>query len=228
MSGRHVRAGAHDRPDRALNGFAIEPAPREDRSSRRVGVRGEDAEQQVSGVHVVVTHLPRGRLGLDDGGARVAPEARHLHRALQRTAAARCERHTSEDAPVALLRTLSCHPEDGADLGPRAAFVTRGLHEVVDDLVPPDKLADVRDVHEILLRIFNKLSDALPEGLSIIPGDDASGLTPGKLVDVMASLLVDDAYERQSLLAEADVSRRQQLLRVQIRNMFNPTPLDEE
>ncbi len=100
--------------------------------------------------------------------------------------------------------------------------------EVVDDLIPPDRLAEVRDVHEILLKIFDKLSDALPEGLSIIPGDDARRLTPGKLVDVMASLLVDDAYERQSLLAEPDVSRRQQLLRVQIRNMFNPTPLDED
>lgn len=100
--------------------------------------------------------------------------------------------------------------------------------EVVDDLVPPDKLAEVRDVHEILIKIFDKLSDALPEGLSIIPGDDPRSLTPGNLVDVMASLLVDDAYERQSLLAEPDVSRRQQLLRVQIRNMFNPLPLEDD
>jgi Lon protease-like protein len=100
--------------------------------------------------------------------------------------------------------------------------------EVIDDLVPPGKKQEVEDVHTILLRIYEKLSDALPEGLSILPGVDIYTLSPGMLVDVMTSLLVDDSYERQSLLAEPDVSRRQQLLRVQIRNLFNPLPTEEE
>ena len=100
--------------------------------------------------------------------------------------------------------------------------------EVVEDLVVPGRETEVKDVHSILLKIFDKLAAALPDGYSILPGVDIDALEPGMLVDVMASLLVDDAYERQSLLGEPDVSRRQQLLRVQIRNMFNPLPAEED
>jgi len=100
--------------------------------------------------------------------------------------------------------------------------------DIVEDVIRPGLETEVRDVHDILLRIYEKLSDALPEGMAILPGVKVQDLDPGTLVDVMSSLLVDDAYERQSLLAEPDVARRQQLLRVQIRNMFNPLATEED
>jgi len=100
--------------------------------------------------------------------------------------------------------------------------------EILDDIIPEGREREVEDIHSILLSIFEKLADALPEGLTILPGADVHTLPPGPLVDVMTGLLVDDAYERQSLLAEPDVSRRQQLLRVQIRNMFNPNITTED
>lgn len=99
--------------------------------------------------------------------------------------------------------------------------------ETVPDSIPAGKGREVADVHTLLLEIFHKLSAALPSDLSILPGTDVNTLTPGMLTDVMASLLVNDPYERQSLLAESDVSRRQQLLRVQIQAMFNPNLTDE-
>jgi len=100
--------------------------------------------------------------------------------------------------------------------------------EIIDDIIPEGREREVEDIHSILLNIFEKLADALPEGLTILPGADVHTLPPGPLVDVMTGLLVDDTYERQSLLAEPDVSRRQQLLRVQIRNMFNPNITTED
>lgn len=94
--------------------------------------------------------------------------------------------------------------------------------EVLPDITQADREREIADVHSLLITIFEKLSAALPQDLSILPGTDVSSLSPGALTDVMASLLVNDAYERQSLLAETDVARRQQLLRVQIQTIFNP------
>ncbi len=94
--------------------------------------------------------------------------------------------------------------------------------QVVSDFVPLDKAREVAEVHGLLLKIFEKLSTALPKDLSILHETDVNSLTPGMLTDVMASLLVNDPYERQSLLSEPDVARRQQLLRIQIQTLFNP------
>lgn len=99
--------------------------------------------------------------------------------------------------------------------------------EVLPDIMQPGREREVTDVHELLINIFEKLSAALPSDLAILPGTDVSSLSPGALTDVMASLLVNDPYERQSLLAETDVARRQQLLRVQIQTIFNPNLTEE-
>lgn len=99
--------------------------------------------------------------------------------------------------------------------------------QVVSDYVPIDKTQEVVDTHDLLLKVFEKLSSALPQDMSILHENDVAALTPGMLCDIMSSLLVNDPYERQSLLAEADVARRQQLLRVQIQSLFNPIITDE-
>ena len=92
--------------------------------------------------------------------------------------------------------------------------------EIISDHIPSDKAREVQDVHEVLLQIITKLSTALPPDLKIYAGNDVSTLSPGMLTDVMTSLLVNDPYDRQSLLSEPDVARRQQLLRIQIQTML--------
>jgi Lon protease-like protein len=94
--------------------------------------------------------------------------------------------------------------------------------EIINDYVPAERATEVRDVHDILLEVLKKLSSALPPDLKIYAGDDLESLSPGMLTDVMASLLVNDPYDRQSLLSEPNVARRQQLLRIQIQAMLHP------
>lgn len=94
--------------------------------------------------------------------------------------------------------------------------------ELVPDYIPADHAVEVQDIHEILLQVLKKLSSTLPPDVKIYAGEDLNNLSPGMLTDIMASLLVNDPYDRQSLLAESNVARRQQLLRVQIQAMLNP------
>lgn len=98
--------------------------------------------------------------------------------------------------------------------------------EILHDFVPADKAREVIDVHEILLEVLRKLSAALPSDVKIFSGGSIDELSPAMLSDVMSSLLVNEPYERQSLLAELNVARRQQLLRVQIQAMLNEGLID--
>lgn len=99
--------------------------------------------------------------------------------------------------------------------------------EILPDEIPAGSADAVRDVHEILQEILLRLSGALPPDVKLFSGDDLQRLGPGELTDIMASLFVTEPYERQSLLAETNVSRRQQLLRVQIQAMINSSYTDE-
>lgn len=108
-----------------------------------------------------------------------------------------------------------------------AIYRSAEVHIVEDEIQPADA-DNVSTDHETLLTLYAKISAALPSGTSLHPGLDEKTVPPGTLVDVMSSLLVNDPYERQSLLSEPDVARRQQLLRVQIRSMFNPTSIIED
>ena len=100
--------------------------------------------------------------------------------------------------------------------------------EVIEDIISPETGHSINDVHDILIKIYQKISHALPTGMSLHPDMNLEDVSPGVLVDVMSSLLVDDPYERQSLLSEPDVARRQQLLRIQIKKMFNPLPTGDD
>lgn len=95
--------------------------------------------------------------------------------------------------------------------------------ELINDIIPAEQSRDVYDVHQILLEVLKKLSNAMPSDIKIHPGENLDNLSPGMLTDVMANLLVNDPYDRQSLLSDPNVARRQQLLRVQIQNLLNPS-----
>ena len=77
--------GSGSRPAAEATSVSTSAQVRPQRSSivapRRVGPGGEDAEEQVLGVHVVVTHSPRRDLRRDDGATRIGSEARHLRSA---------------------------------------------------------------------------------------------------------------------------------------------------
>lgn len=99
--------------------------------------------------------------------------------------------------------------------------------ELIQDYIPAEKAAEVQEVHDILLQVLKKLSSVLPDDVRIYTGTDLDSISPGQLTDVMTSLLVNDPYERQSLLSEPNVARRQQLLRVQIQHVLNAGPSEE-
>lgn len=99
--------------------------------------------------------------------------------------------------------------------------------EILPDIIPAGSAESVRDVHEILKEVMVRLAGALPPDVKLFSGNDLQRLGPGELADIMASLFVTEPYDRQSLLAETDVSRRQQLLRVQIQAMINSSYTDE-
>lgn len=92
--------------------------------------------------------------------------------------------------------------------------------EIVPDYVLPGQDEEVRRMHKSLQEILLRLSDALPAGYTMIPGQDMDTIGPGVLTDFLSSLLIDDPYERQSLLSEPSILRRQQLLRIQIKTIF--------
>ena len=130
MASRGIRAGPDDRRHLTLDAGPIEPARGEHGRSRGVEPGGEEPEQQVLGVDVVVGHRPCGCLRLDDGAPGIGPEPRHRGRA-----AAPDEWHASHEPAVALLSALTGDAEHGPDLCPGAPVATGGVDEVVDHLV---------------------------------------------------------------------------------------------
>jgi len=93
--------------------------------------------------------------------------------------------------------------------------------EIIQDHISADEAREVSDVHVILLEILKKLTDALPADVRVYTGPDAGEISPGALTDIMASLVVNDPYDRQSLLAEPNVAQRQKLLRIQMQAMLH-------
>lgn len=94
--------------------------------------------------------------------------------------------------------------------------------ETVPDIPPSDPQV-VETYTRAMKRLLHRIAIALPEfDLTIRPGL-MSELHPGIVADLIAHVLVDDPYERQSLLAEPDVTRRVQLARIRVRAMLRPS-----
>jgi hypothetical protein len=77
---------------------------------------------------------------------------------------------------------------------------------VLDD--PPRNAAELAESEASLRAFVEGLAGAMPEGGALLRHVAAAQPTPGALVDVMASALMIDADERQSLLETTDVMRR--------------------
>ncbi|MGI8908317.1 MAG: LON peptidase substrate-binding domain-containing protein [Candidatus Sumerlaeaceae bacterium] len=90
--------------------------------------------------------------------------------------------------------------------------------EIMKDVLQPEDREEVLWVHERLLELYKKLAAAMPETMSLI--DNPS---PGALIDAMADKLVENPYDKQSILSETNLARRQRLLRVQLRTMVKGT-----
>ena len=90
--------------------------------------------------------------------------------------------------------------------------------EVLKDTLQPDDSEEVLWVHERLLELYKKLVAAMPESMSLMESP-----SPGALIDIMADKLVENPYDKQSILSEVDIARRQRLLRVQLRAMVKGT-----
>lgn len=94
--------------------------------------------------------------------------------------------------------------------------------EPLRDNIDMQNHLELEVVHQRLLELYHKLGEALPETRTSLVRDaeapDVSGL-----VDIMASVFVENPYDKQSILSEPDVVRRQRLLRVQLRSMLRPS-----
>jgi Lon protease-like protein len=97
--------------------------------------------------------------------------------------------------------------------GSRGEYRTAQVEVVKENLQPEDR-EEVEWVHERLLELYRKLREAMPDVLAHIDHP-----APGTLIDIMADRLVENSYDKQSLLSETDIARRQRLLRVQLRTM---------
>lgn len=101
--------------------------------------------------------------------------------------------------------------------GTRGEYRTAEVEVLKDSLLPEDH-EEVMWVHERLMELYQKLLEAMPDVLLRVDSP-----TPGALIDVMADRLVENAYDKQSILSETDIARRQRLLRVQLRTMVKGT-----
>ena len=92
--------------------------------------------------------------------------------------------------------------------------------EVLKDFVPDESHAEVEELHQTLLPYFAKLVTVLPETVENIQPKSWEQPTAGVLADVLARILMDNAYDRQSMLSELDVLRRLRLITVRLRTMM--------
>lgn len=103
--------------------------------------------------------------------------------------------------------------------GQRGEYRTAEVEILRDSLSIEDR-EEVEWVHQRLLQLYRKLAAALPDTVQMVDGKIETEPEPGELVDAMASVFVEDAYDKQSMLSEPDIARRQRLLRVQLRSLL--------
>lgn len=90
---------------------------------------------------------------------------------------------------------------------------------VLDDMPIDRKQAEVRDLVMDLTAQCEAIGRHLKEGRGLIQSALASHPHPAVIADLLASHLVADPYERQSILEETDPLRRLKLVLVQARRL---------
>jgi Lon protease-like protein len=94
---------------------------------------------------------------------------------------------------------------------------------VLKEYIPIEKREEVDNVFPLLQRTLHKIVGAFPEIEQSMRGPALTKPTPGILADLLAFAFLDNAYEKQSMLSELDVSRRLRLLQVHMKNVLrNP------
>lgn len=92
---------------------------------------------------------------------------------------------------------------------------------VLQDQRLDDRRNETTEVREELFAACRELSKILPKYSSLIQGAWAIHPHPGIVVDSLASTLVLDAYDRQSILEESDPIRRMKLVNIQVRRILH-------
>ncbi len=106
--------------------------------------------------------------------------------------------------------------EQLTDAGYRLAQVN-----ILRDLPSSESDEALEIERERMLKIFHKLLMSMPEETRQAFRDDAWTDPPaGVLADLMAHLFAENAYAKQSILGELDVSRRLRLVQVQLRTLL--------
>jgi uncharacterized protein len=93
--------------------------------------------------------------------------------------------------------------------------------EMMEDIWPSDETETVTSNHHRLMSVFQKLESTLPDTVTLPRLKTAEPPTAGELTDILASVFVEDAYDKQCLLSETNVARRQRLLEVQLNTLFH-------
>lgn len=110
----------------------------------------------------------------------------------------------------------------------RAHILSEAMHgdyrtaevEVIHENLEDTDAEEVMWVHGRLFELYHKLSAALPDTVRTVQPILGESPSPGALIDAMASIFVENAYDRQGILSERDIARRQRLLRVQLRSIL--------
>lgn len=93
--------------------------------------------------------------------------------------------------------------------------------EVLKEYIPLEKREEVDAVFPLLQRTLYKIVGAFPEIEQSIKDKALINATPGILADLLSYAFVDNAYEKQSMLSELDVSRRLRLLQVHLKTILS-------
>jgi len=88
------------------------------------------------------------------------------------------------------------------------------------DIMDDRDREDVREEQRELESLCAQMSDYAPDLRGMLTNLTNQHLHPGIIADKMASLLVKEAYDRQSLLGERRVLRRLKLVNVQLRQQL--------
>ena len=85
------------------------------------------------------------------------------------------------------------------------------------ELMGPEERAELTELRQEMLGLAEELGREESEFAKVLANLENVHRHPGIIADFLASLLVKDAYERQSFLAERRVLRRVELVNVQLR-----------
>lgn len=92
--------------------------------------------------------------------------------------------------------------------------------ELMQDYVPLEHQGEVDRLYPPLVKILQQIATNLPELAQTIRPEALADPTPAILSDLLSFAFMDNAYDKQSILSELDVSRRLQLVKVQMKTIL--------